>query len=133
MFPLLIAIYFYKLFILFSYAASHYRPSFLYEIFFYFVYLFYYVDTHLFFVTICSSTFFPKLFNKKRRLRSFSTSKLLAIVEKFFPNNEFFKMLVQFSAVTPLLLFIMPAIDLFIFYIIFVLIIICIIKIIVDF
>jgi len=91
------------------------------------------VDTHLFFVTICSSTFFPKLFNKKRRLRSFSTSKLLAIVEKFFPNNEFFKMLVQFSAVTPLLLFIMPAIDLFIFYIIFVLIIICIIKIIVDF
>jgi hypothetical protein len=79
--PLLISIYFYKLFILFSYSASHFRPSYMYEICFFFVYLFYYVNTHLFFVTICSSLmFYPKLLNKRRRLRTFSTAKILSVI-----------------------------------------------------
>jgi len=133
MFPLLIAIYFYKFFILFSYAASHNRPSFMYEIWFFLTYLLYYVNTHLFFATICSSlTFYPKLFNKRRRMRTFAISKVLTVVENFFPHNEFFRILVKFSAVTPILLFIKPAMDFVLFYIIFLVILICLIKIIVD-
>jgi len=114
--PILISIHFYKVFILFSYASSHFRPSYVYEICFFLVYLLYYVNTHLFFATICSSLmFYPKLLNKRRRLRTFATAKILSVVEKFFPNNEFLRMLINFSAVTPLFFFIKPAMDFFCF------------------
>jgi len=76
--------------------------------------------------------FYPKLLNKRRRLRTFATAKILSVVEKFFPNNELFRMLVNFSAVTPIILFIKPAMDFFIFYIIFIMLIVSLLKIIVD-
>ena len=82
--PLLLSIHLYKVFILFTNEASHFRPSFMYELCYFFVYLFYYINTHLFFVTICSSLmFFPKLLGKKRRLRSFAPAKILSVACRY--------------------------------------------------
>jgi len=76
--------------------------------------------------------FYPKLLNKRRRLRTFATAKILSVVEKFFPNNEFLRMLINFSAVTPLFFFIKPAMDFFLFYIIFIVVMVALFKIIID-
>jgi hypothetical protein len=65
-------------------------------------------------------------------MRSFAVSKILVVIENFFPHNEFLKLLVKFSAVTPVFFFITPTLDFVLFSLIFLIMLICFTKIVVD-
>jgi hypothetical protein len=77
--------------------------------------------------------FFPKLYTRRRKLKTFAVSRLSSVVEKFFPNDELLRILINFSAFTPVFFIVFPAYDLLIFYLIFLICTIVFYKVIVDF
>jgi len=109
------------------------RPLYIYEITFFLVYFLYYIHPHLFYASMNSTLmFYPKLFTRRRKFKTFASSRYLSILENFFPNDELFRLIVNYSAFTPVFFFIKPAYDLLIFYIIFVILVFILYKIIVD-
>jgi hypothetical protein len=118
--PLVVAMYTYKYFIFFSDFFPYSHPWYHYELAFFLVYFIYYIHPHFFYATMgLRLMFFPKLFTRRRKLRSFAASRLLSVVEKFFPNDELLRILINFSAYSAVFIFIFPTYDFIIFYIIF--------------
>jgi len=131
--PLMVAFYYYGLFVTYTDAVTLRLPLYSYELSYFVVFFIYYIHPHFFFAGISSSFFFnPKLLSKKRKFKSFAISRINSVAEKFFPNDELLRLLINFSAFAPVFFFLTPGYDFFIFYIIFFFITIIFYKAIVD-
>ena len=131
--PFMVAFYFYGLFVTYSSAVTNCLPLYTYELSYFFIFFIYHIQPHFFFATIMSSFFFyPKLLNRKRKFKTFAASRIISVVEKFFPHDELLRLLINFSAFAPVFFFLIPGYDFFVFYILFFFVTIIFYKIIVD-
>lgn len=119
--PITVGFYYYCVCVTYSHATIIRSPLYVYELTFFFGYLFFYLQTNTFFITYSLNfLYLPRMFTKKRKNRTFSPSRLISIIEKFLPQDELLKLFVTFYSVTPIILFIFPTYDFLIFYLGFV-------------